>query len=113
MAPNPKRKKPLTEAISPALAFIGIHPPDAHGNQPVSWRSCLLILGMGVYITLSVAFSVFETMTFLLFADWFWITTTAIIMIFTIATLSVKRKNLFDLIDNFEDIIEKRKQHSN
>lgn len=113
MPPIPKRKKPLTEALRPPLACMGIYPPDPVGNQPVSLRSYIVMFGMGIYIVLSAAFFVFEPLTFQSFADCFWITTTTIIMFFVSATLIVKRKKLFDIIDNFEDIIEQCKRHSN
>lgn len=112
MPSTPKRKKPLTEVLRPPLAYMGIYPTAPFGNDSISSRSYVTMSFMGFYIIISSTFFVFETMTFQSFSDCFWITTTAMIMTFVCGTLIVKRENVFDLIDNFEDIIEQRKRHS-
>lgn len=110
MPENPKRSRQLSEALRRPLAYLGIYRSGAFDDDSISLRSYVIMVLMSSYLVLSVAFMALESKTFQSHADCFWITATNMLMFCVVVLLALKRRNLFELIDNFENIIETRKK---
>lgn len=110
MPKYPKRSSQLSEALRRPLAYLGIYRSGAFEDDSISLRSYVIMVLMSSYLVLSVAFMALKSKTFQSHADCFWITATNMLMFCVVVLLALKRRNLFELIDNFENIIENRKK---
>lgn len=109
MNSNSIRANQLSQTLQILLANLGIYPSDSTEKMSISSRTYVIIILMGLHIIMSAAFFVFESSDVKLMADCFWITSTSFIMLFVIVLLTLKRKNVFGMMNEFESAIIERK----
>lgn len=110
---NYYRAKPLSQTVHQPLACMGIYPAGANGQQPISMRSLVVLGYLGIYFMLSGATMIRVADSFQTYADGYWITTSIMITFFMGSLDITCRKELVDLINNFERTIEQSKFHWN
>lgn len=97
------------QSIRKVLEGLGIYQPEPLQNHTPSLRTVLRLSCLTLFSILTFGFFISEAKTLLEFADCFYIFTTSIFLFSVILTLTMKSPKIFELMNNFEIEIERRK----
>lgn len=102
-------KMKIFQLIQKTFEASGIRRAQAHKKHPFNKKNSTIYLFL-IQFTISVhLFLIFQAETFREYADSFFMCMSTIFVFVCFMVTLWKQKNIFDLIDDFEDIIERRR----
>lgn len=98
----------IFQCVRNKFGILGIYQPQP--NVPIlNQRNSIAIVVYIQFLILTMKFLIFETQTFRELADSVFITVTCILKVICFAVTLWKISDIFDLMDNFEGVIQERK----
>lgn len=99
----------IFEAIVLNFKINGIYWPQKYKKHPFNLKNLTILFISGLYALLAVLFLLIDAKTFTEYADSFYLIATTIFCPVIFNAIVLKTPEVFDLINSFEEIIQKRK----
>lgn len=90
------------------MHILGIMHPNQLQQKSIDWRNKIPIISMCQFSILGVVYFLFEANDFKKYSDSFYIASTALLYTIMFSLFTRKTTELYELIDEFEKVTEKR-----
>lgn len=98
----------IFQLLKKPFGVLGIHPPKSFDENPITLRRLITLFILIQFSIASIVFFLFEATTFIEYADSFYISATAMLKVCVFSAILWKLIKIFELIENFEEIIQNR-----
>lgn len=99
----------IFESIQKQFGLLGIQSTLCPQRYSFNVKNSIALLILGQCSIISIIFLIFETKSLKDYADSLYMSATAILLTFNFLVYILNTSNIFELIANFENTIEKRK----
>lgn len=98
----------IFQLLRKPFGVLGIYPPKRFDENPITFKRLITLFILVQFSLTSIVFFLFEAATFIEYADAFYISATAMLKVYVFSAILRKLIKIFELIENFESIIQNR-----